>query len=146
VEAEGAEQFFGREDWLIRLEQAVSASAGGRWEGNEERRERFRADLEASKRRIEDAVPGARVRALALPWAAMHPDIPAVAQQTGYELVVLGYPFSFAGPQDDGSLPLYPRLKGDAIWMLLEGPLRGPFEWARARYRYLARNRSGSVS
>jgi hypothetical protein len=73
----------------------------------------------------------------------MHEALPAIARETGHEVIVLGYPFSQHSRQSP--LPLYPRFKGDAIWTLLLGPIRGVVGWWRARQAAIARKAAGAV-
>jgi hypothetical protein len=139
----GGKAFFDRPDWRTRLEAVFRSSENGTWETDEERRHRFREDLAKAKEVIEQEVPGVKVRAVAPPWALMHPDIPATARETGHDIVVLAYPF----PQvaSDEALPLYPRLYGDSIWSLLMDPLRGGVKWMQSRRRAMARVKLGQI-
>ncbi|MEZ4653338.1 MAG: polysaccharide deacetylase family protein [Candidatus Eisenbacteria bacterium] len=114
----------------------------GRWETEQERRARHREDLAHSKASLEAHVPGASVRVLSPPWGDMHPELPAIAGEVGFELLVLGYPFTRG---DGGPLPAYPRLFGDAIWTWIDGPFQGGLRWWRNRRRSLARRRAGAI-
>jgi len=139
----GGEDFFLSNDWEARLRSIAGEQPLGRWEGESERRVRFKEDLERAKREIESHVPGARIRVIAPPWGVMHPDLPAIAKTTGHELIAVAYPF----PRSIGStpLPLYPRLFGDGIWPVLRGPLSGGIAWLRARERMKLRVRDGVI-
>ena len=134
--------FFKRENWL-RLLNALIHDVPEQWETPEERRARLRADLDGSRRMIESRVPGTRVTVLAPPWADMDPMLAEVAGELGYELIVLGYPFHVAHLKS--SVPLYPRLFGDASWVSALGTLRGAPRWWQARSRALERRRSGAI-
>jgi hypothetical protein len=144
VRKNGGEKFFASDDWRAKLLEVVKHGGNGQWETKEERRERFRSDLFQSRLTIESRIPGANVRVLATPWAAMHPELPAIARETGYEVIVLGYPFPDHPPESP--LPLYPRLKGDSIWPLLHGPFIGSMGWLKARNYHIRRNAAGAVS
>lgn len=141
VRNRGGAKFFRNEGWKDALLHAANRWRGGVWENEDERLERYHDDLLQAKRSIEERVPGAHVRAIAPPWAVMHADLPAIARDTGHEVIVLGYPFQSAGKKDP--LPLYPRLYGDAIWTLLQGPIRGGVNWLRARHHAIARKTGG---
>lgn len=137
----GGAEFFRTEGWKDALHHAANKWRGGVWENEDERLERYHNDLLQAKRSIEERLPGARVRAISPPWAVMHVDLPAIARDTGHEVIVLGYPFQSSGKKNP--LPLYPRLYGDAIWTLLQGPIRGGVNWLRARRHAIARKADG---
>jgi hypothetical protein len=69
--------------------------------------------------------------------------LPDIARAVGYQLLVLGYPFHVE--QFRSSLPLYPRLFGDASWVTALGMLRGAPKWWNARSRNLERRRAGAI-
>ena len=92
---------------------------------------------------IEERVPGARVTVLAPPWAEIDATLPDIARDAGYQLLVLGYPFHVA--HLNSSLPLYPRLFGDASWVCALGTMRGAPKWLHARNRALERRRAGAI-
>src|SRR5262245_62015586 len=115
----------------------------GEWERMDARAERVRLDLEGSRRTIEQRVPGTRVTVLAPPWAEIDASLPEIARAAGYELLVLGYPFHVE--HLDSSLPMYPRLFGDASWVCALGTMRGAPKWWHARSRNLQRRRVGAV-
>ncbi|ARA94445.1 hypothetical protein AWN76_015640 [Rhodothermaceae bacterium RA] len=115
----------------------------GQWEGNEERRARVCEDLLRSRQLIEEEVPGTRVHVLALPWAVMHPDVPSLAAETGYRLLVLGYPFE--APTVPLPIPVYPRLFGEGAWIRAQGLPVGAIAWWRDRRRNLARRATGAI-
>ncbi len=140
----GGDDFFKTQGWRDVLREAVRDAPAGRWETEDERLDRLRSDLLQARLTIEERLDDARVRVLATPWAAMHDDLPPMAEEAGYELIVLGYPFAAGG--DGSSIPLYPRLKGDCIWTLIHGPVLGAMGWFLARGRYRKRNASGAVS
>ncbi|MFH1278826.1 MAG: polysaccharide deacetylase family protein [Candidatus Eisenbacteria bacterium] len=140
----GGDDFFRRGDWRTELEKVFRGARPGRWETDEERRERFRDDLRAAKETLESKVPGLRVCMVAPPWGAFHPDLPPIAAETGHELMVLADPLP-GRAAEDSPVPLYPRLKGDGIWFLLRGPLGGWVPWVRAARESKARVRSGGV-
>jgi hypothetical protein len=73
----------------------------------------------------------------------MHTDITQIAKEVGYELIALCYPFYFSAKQY--TIPLYPRLKGDMIWSLLEGPFWGVVKAWQMRRRALARKTVGVI-
>lgn len=139
---EGGEDFFTKENWQASLRDLVEG-APETWESTEERRERLRLDLEGSRNIIESRVPGTRVTVLAPPWAEIDPTLPDIARDAGYRLLVLGYPFHVE--QLKSSVPLYPRLFGDASWIPALGTLRGAPRWWQARSRALQRRRAGAV-
>lgn len=139
----GGPNFFRATEWENRLRAVVAGRELGRWEEASERRTRFRDDLCQAKQTIESRVPGTRIRILAPPWGVMHPDLPAIAQETGHELIAMAYPFPHAVGLS--SLPLYPRLFGDGIWPVLRGPLLGGVGWLQARDRSKARVREGLI-
>lgn len=116
----------------------------GRWETEDERRARMRQDLMQAKAAIEAHLPGKKVTVLAPPWAMMHPELPLLAAAVGYRLILLGYPY--AAPAE-GSLPINvrPRLKGDAIWLYLNGPVRGAPSWLLAQWQARRRVARGDV-
>lgn len=99
--------------------------AEGRWESDEERRRRFCEDLSGARRMLESRL-STRVRALAPPWALMHRDLPAVAAETGHELLVMGFPFT---PLPAAPIPVHPRLKGDAVWFAISNSMTAPARW-----------------
>ena len=103
----------------------ASADAEGRWESDEERRRRFCDDLSGARRMLESRL-STRVRALAPPWALMHRDLPAVAAETGHELLVMGFPFT---PLPAAPIPVHPRLKGDAVWFAISSRMTAPARW-----------------
>ena len=140
---EGGAEFFKRTDWQDQLRAIVSATPAGDWESSAARLERVRRDLEGSRQIIERRVPGTRVNVLAPPWAEIDATLPEVARAAGYELLVLGYPFDVA--HLNSSLPLYPRLFGDASWVCALGAMRGAPKWWHARSRNLERRRVGAV-
>jgi peptidoglycan/xylan/chitin deacetylase (PgdA/CDA1 family) len=139
----GGEQY-PQEQWRKNFDSEFhNKRMDGRWETEEERRVRFRDDLRNAKDKIESHVPGTKMRVVAPPWALMHPDLADIARDTGHELIVLGYPFpEMKGPT---STPVYPRLYGDAIWTLIHGPIRGGFNWLRARKRAMGRVADGAI-
>lgn len=143
VADEGAELFFSRPDWQATLRAHAGDGAAGTWETDDQRRQRYRLDLGESRRLIEQRVPDARVRVLAPPWARMHEDLPQIAQECGFEFLVMGYPFRHG--QYRSPLPVYPRLFGDALWTHLDGPLLGAQRWLQARRRTLRRRRAGAI-
>jgi hypothetical protein len=134
--------FFKRHNWE-RLLHSLIHDIPEQWETPEARRARLLADLDGSRRMIETRVPGTRVTVLAPPWADIDPMLSEVAREVGYELVVLGYPFHVGHLK--GSLPLYPRLFGDASWVSALGTLRGGARWWQARSRALERRRAGAI-
>ena len=141
---EGGTQFFTHADWEQPLRAIVDAGAAEReWETSEARRERLRLDLAGSRRMFEERVPGARVTVLAPPWAEIDATLPDIARDAGYQLLVLGYPFHVA--HLNSSLPLYPRLFGDASWVCALGTMRGAPKWLHARNRALERRRAGAI-
>jgi hypothetical protein len=141
---EGGADFFKRKDWQESLRAVVSASTeNGDWESADARRERLKQDLEGSRRTIESRVPGTRVTVLAPPWAEVEALLPEIASAAGFEMLVLGYPFHVA--QLKSSLPLYPRLFGDAAWVAALGSLRGTPRWWQSRGRALQRRRAGAI-
>ena len=142
VQKQGA-SFFAQSDWEARLHGEAAACAPGTWESREQRRQRYRTDLTESRRLIETRVPGTRVRVLAPPWAQMHGELPEIARESGFELLVMGYPFK-AG-QYASPIPVYPRLFGDALWTCLDGPIHGGQRWLRARGRALRRRSAGAI-
>ncbi|MEJ0038822.1 MAG: polysaccharide deacetylase family protein [Gammaproteobacteria bacterium] len=134
--------FFKRENWRSLL-NAVAHDVPEQWESADVRRERLRADLQGSRQMIENRIPGTRVTVLAPPWAQIDPMLAEVAREVGYELVVLGYPFHVG--HLGSSVPLYPRLFGDASWIPALGTLRGAPRWWQARARALERRRTGAI-
>ncbi|MDJ0615335.1 MAG: polysaccharide deacetylase family protein [Calothrix sp. MO_192.B10] len=142
IQQNGGADFFMTEGWQDILQKTLTRLETGVWESEDERRDRYRQDLLQAKLCIEERLPGAYVRAFAPPWGAMHTDIPAIAQETGHKVLVLTYPLpSFI---KESPLTCYPRLKGDAIWMLLEGPIHGSISWWKAHKRALARKMAGA--
>ncbi len=141
VQEKGGSSFFKIEGWKNILEEVIQQAKTNRWENKEERCHRYRHDLLQAKCSIENRLPGSHVRAFAPPWGRIHNDILAIAQETGYEAIVLAYPF----PEltQHSQLPLYPRLKGDAIWTLLDGPLLGTLRWWQSRQRVKVRQKLG---
>jgi Polysaccharide deacetylase len=118
---------------------------GGRWETDEERRARLRKDLRDAKACIERRLPGRQVRILAPPWAAAGHDLVDAAAATGHALVMMGYPYEGRGFSSDGPIPAYARLKGDAIWLHLLGPVLGMPAWISAMRRSRRRLRAGEI-
>jgi hypothetical protein len=118
---------------------------GGRWETAEERRARLRDDLRDAKARIEQRLPGRRVRVLAPPWAIAGQDLLEAASATGHELVMLGYPYEGRGFFSKAPVPGCARLKGDAIWLYLLGPARGIPAWIAAMRRSRRRLLAGGI-
>jgi peptidoglycan/xylan/chitin deacetylase (PgdA/CDA1 family) len=143
VARDGGPEFFNRSDWRETLQALVAAAPVGEWESDEARTARWQADLEGSRRTIESRVPGTRVTVLAPPWAEVDTATPELARAAGYQLLVLGYPFHVE--RLDSSLPLYPRLFGDASWVTALGTLRGAPKWLYARNRALQRRRAGAI-
>jgi hypothetical protein len=143
VAANGGEKFFLTDDWESRLRTVCSPEQRTSvWETDTQRRDRFHRDLSNAKIQIEQQLPGTHIRALAPPWGMMHPDLPEVAQQTGHELLVL------ADPLPDikySPVPIYPRLKGNAIFPLLCGPVFGLIVWLKANQRSKARLAKGAI-
>ncbi|MEJ1960420.1 MAG: polysaccharide deacetylase family protein [Gammaproteobacteria bacterium] len=145
---EGGAGFFAEENWQASLRDIAEGSpeiesSPERWESDEARRERLRLDLEGSRRLIESRLPGAQVTVLAPPWAEVDATLPDIARDAGYRLLVLGYPFHVG--HLESSLPLYPRLFGDASWISALGTIRGAPRWWHARSRALQRRRAGAV-
>jgi peptidoglycan/xylan/chitin deacetylase (PgdA/CDA1 family) len=138
----GGDAFFTRENWQAAL-HALSEGSPEIWETEEARRERLRLDLEGSRRIIESRVPETHVTVLAPPWAEIDATLPDIARDAGYRLLVLGYPFHVR--HLESSLPLYPRLFGDAAWIPALGTIRGVSHWLHARSRALQRRRAGAV-
>jgi hypothetical protein len=118
-------------------------AGSARFESDVERSARLRHDIAEAKALIEARLPGHRVRALAPPWSAMHPDLPGIAAEVGYELIAMGYPFD--PPASAALIPIHPRLKGDAVWPLLDGPLGGALAMLRARRRTAEWIRDGGI-
>jgi peptidoglycan/xylan/chitin deacetylase (PgdA/CDA1 family) len=142
--SEGGAAFFKQNDWQESLRATVSAGAeSGDWESADARRERLKQDLEASRRTIESRVPGTHVTVLAPPWAEVDALLPEIASAAGFEMLVLGYPFHVKALKS--SLPLYPRLFGDAAWVAALGSLRGTPRWWQSRGRALQRRRAGAI-
>ena len=139
----GGAEFFSRPDWKETLRALVYAAPGGEWETSEARLARWQADLEGSRRTIEARVPGTHVTVLAPPWAEVDAAMPDIARGAGYQLLVLGYPFHVQ--ELKSTLPLYPRLFGDASWVTALGTLRGAPKWLHARNRALQRRRAGAI-
>jgi peptidoglycan/xylan/chitin deacetylase (PgdA/CDA1 family) len=105
----------------------------GRSESDAERRARLHHDLARSRAWLEAELPGARVEVLAPPFAAMHAELPGLAAEVGYRLILLGYPFGPPDPIAGSPIPVLPRLKADAVWLLLRpGPI-GLAQALRAR-------------
>jgi peptidoglycan/xylan/chitin deacetylase (PgdA/CDA1 family) len=142
VEQNGGPLFFNQEGWKDTLLDLIDHMEKGHWESQEERHQRYRRDLLQSKMLIEKQLTGASVRALAPPWAVMHPDLPQIAKEIGYEIIVLGYPFHHS---KGSPLPIYPRLFGDAIWNLIDMPILGSIKWLRARHRNISRRKKGAI-
>lgn len=140
---EGGPDFFKRTDWQDQLRTIVCATPAGDWESSAARLERLKLDLEGSRQIIEKRVPGTRVNVLAPPWAEIDAPLADVARSAGYELVVLGYPFHVENLKS--TVPLYPRLFGDASWVCALGTMRGAPKWWHARSRNLQRRRVGAV-
>jgi hypothetical protein len=140
---EGGPDFFKRSDWQDQLRAIVLATACDDWENSPARLARLKSDVEGSRLIIEKRVPGARVTVLAPPWAEIDAELPEVARAAGYELLVLGYPFHVK--ELNSSLPLYPRLFGDASWVCALGTMRGAPKWWHARSRNLQRRRVGAI-
>jgi hypothetical protein len=143
VQEHGGAGFFSLPDWQAHLRAEASAYPPGTWESDEQRRQRYRLDLRESRRLIESRLPGTQVRVLAPPWAHMHEDLPVIARDVGFELLVMGYPFGIA--QNAGPVPMYPRLFGDALWTYLDGPFLGGKRWLQARNKALRRRRAGAI-
>ncbi len=144
VKENGGEQFFQTEGWQQLLQQMID-QVGGRdqWEAEEERRDRYHNDLLQAKSKIENRLSGLQVRAFAPPWGAMHSDLFAIVQDTGHEVLVLADPLPELNEQSD--LPIYPRLKGNAIWILLQGPILGTIAWFKANQRSKERLANGAI-
>jgi len=140
---EGGAAFFTRADWQEQLRAVASEVPAAEWESSEARLERLRLDLEGSRRIIETRVRGTHVTVLAPPWAEIDAALPDIARAAGYRLLVLGYPFRVA--HLNSSLPLYPRLFGDASWVCALGTMRGATKWWNARSRNLQRRRVGAI-
>ncbi|MDY7023868.1 MAG: hypothetical protein SWJ54_21405, partial [Cyanobacteriota bacterium] len=144
VQEQGGEQFFQQENWQQRLQQTLNqVEEKGHWEGEQERRDRYQNDLLKAKSKIEDRLPGLKVRAFAPPWGAMHPDLSAIVQQTGHELLMLADPLPELSSEN--YLPIYPRLKGNAIWILLQGQMLGTLAWFKANQRSKERLANGEI-
>jgi peptidoglycan/xylan/chitin deacetylase (PgdA/CDA1 family) len=139
---DGGETFFRSDNWQDSLRPLVE-NAPESWESEDARRQRVHFDLEGSRLTIERRVPGTHVTILAPPWAEIDASLPDIARDAGYRLMVLGYPFHVA--HLESSLPLYPRLFGDASWVTALGTLRGGPRWWQARSRALQRRRAGAV-
>jgi hypothetical protein len=140
---EGGADFFTRADWQGQLRAIADKAPAAEWETIEARHERVRLDLEGSRRIIETRVRGTHVTVLAPPWAEIDPTLPDIARAAGFQLLVLGYPFHVA--HLNSSLPLYPRLFGDASWVCALGTMRGAPKWWHARSRNLQRRRVGAI-
>lgn len=143
VHVQGGSRFFEANGWEARLRDVHGSADGGRPETDEERRSRINDDLLDSKRQIEARLGEGTVRVLAPPWAEMHPDVPGIAREVGYELIVLGYPFKPTAREP--ALPCYPRLFGDAVWTHIDGPIKGTVAWQRHRRRAIARVAAGGI-
>jgi hypothetical protein len=143
VEENGGVEFFEREGWDKELQAECAVFTDSSWESDQDRRLRMRRDLETAKINIETRLPGKQVRVVAPPWALMHPDLSSIAEDTGHELIVLGYPFP--GFDTSHGPAVYPRLYGDSIWNLIHGPLRGAFHWMRSRKQAIARVAEGAI-
>ena len=143
VHNNGGASFFALPEWEAQLRQTVAAYASGEWESDDERRRRYREDLLRSREMIATHVPGADATVLAPPWAEMHADLPAIAKDVGFQLIVMGYPYRRR--QFESPVPVYPRLFGDALWTHVDGPLLGGYRWMQARRHALRRRRGGAV-
>ena len=97
------------------------------------------------KPRSRPGCRGKEVRVLAPPWGVMHPDLPQIAAETGHRLILSGYPYAATAL---GSLPIVvrPRLKGDAIWLYLNGTVRGAASWLLAQWQARRRVARGGVA
>lgn len=143
VRNSGGTEFFQRPDWESQLRRTAAAHVDGAWESDEDRRWRYGDDLRRSREMIAARVPGADATVLAPPWAEMHADLPAIAKEVGFHLIVMGYPYRRG--QVASPLPVYPRLFGDALWTHVDGPLLGGYRWMQARRHALQRRRGGAV-
>lgn len=115
----------------------------GRWESEVERDERFFDDLSHSRQRLQRELPGCLAQVLAPPWARMHPRLPGIAREAGYEVLALGYPLQ--NGEASAALPTTPRLYGEGLWTLVRGPLLGTPRWLATRRLNLARRAAGAV-
>lgn len=115
----------------------------GRWETKSERDRRFLDDLGRSRTLLQQRLPGCAVRVLAPPWASMHPSLPHIAREAGYEALAVGYPGLAVSPA--AVLPITPRLFGEGLWTLVQGPLFGVPRWLATRRRNLARRAAGAI-
>jgi hypothetical protein len=144
VEQNGGSEFFSIDGWKGALQSVYLNSKGvDGWETESGRQNRYRNDLLSGKQIIEERLHGAKVCAVALPWGAMHQEIPNIARDTGHELCVMAYPFP--NQYWNSPVPLYPRLFGDSIWTLIHGPLRGGYGFWKARKRNMIRRVSGAI-
>lgn len=143
VRENGGKEFFLQNGWKERLSATLGKSGAGNWESDEQRQARFRTDLLSSKLEIEGQLIGSKVRVFAPPWGAFHRDLPTMAHDIGYQLLVTAYP---SPRRSTGSpIPLYPRLFGEAIWTFMQGPLRGGVNCLAMRRRHIERARQGAI-
>ena len=111
----------------------------GSWELPHSRRQRFYYDIQRAKHLIETQLDNCSVIAFAPPWAAMHSDIPQIAQDTGHKMIVLGYPFDKSWHKKS-PIDVQPRLKGNTIWFYLENPILGFWGWYKSIKAHYFRN------
>lgn len=87
VRDEGGARFFERPDWRPRLARELTSAAPAAWGGFEsaaEHRAALRRDLAESRDRLEERLPGLRVRHLCYPWNAAGGAAVAASRATGY--------------------------------------------------------------
>jgi len=143
VQENGGANFFCIQGWQDQLLQIVSQGDEPICESDDERRERYRSDLSQAKQMIQEQVPGTKVQVFSPPWGLMHPELPQIAKETGHELIVAAYPL----PQNiqTSPLPIYPRLKGSAIWPLIQGPIQGSISFYNFHRRSLKHLATGAI-
>jgi peptidoglycan/xylan/chitin deacetylase (PgdA/CDA1 family) len=89
VEREGGTPFFGSRGWRRRLSRLVErerrrGASRERFETPEERDREVLAELNESRRVIEERLPGRKVTHFCYPWYEAAPFAPALVRQAGY--------------------------------------------------------------
>jgi hypothetical protein len=95
VEEQGGDEFFAQGDWRQRLKKAVqdherTKGRLGRFQSADERDDDVLEELVASRRAIEQNLPGSTVDHLCFPWFEGLPFATDAARKAGYQVAYVG--------------------------------------------------------
>ncbi len=119
----GGEALFARRTWRRELNAVVesyrrSHADAGRFETDQEREQAIRHELEASKRMIEQALPGKQVRHFCFPWEEGSELATVLSVQAGYVTNIVVQPPDRTMGVTVGTPTLISRFGGDWLFTL----------------------------